>query len=126
MRQHDTDAVIRENTGFGSGPSGTRTRDLRIKRPSTKTTLRGGNSDAARMAAEPPRHTRGTHESGSSSIGLKIGARVRITAGLAVGKVGVVVESWPTHFGGIPQWVVASDDLVRRRVVRADYLELAT
>lgn len=49
---------------------------------------------------------------------------MRITAGLAAGVEGVVVDRWTSLFGGVTQWVVASDDLVGRRVVRADYLEI--
>lgn len=58
------------------------------------------------------------------SPSLALGVRVRITAGLAAGKVGVIVQKWPKGRGRNEQWVVASDDLVRRRVIRADYPEV--
>jgi hypothetical protein len=54
-----------------------------------------------------------------------IGARVVITGGLAVGKEGIVLERWPRDINGrIAQWVVQSHDLVRKRVIRADYLRV--
>lgn len=49
---------------------------------------------------------------------------MRITAGLAKGVVGIVHSLWPTKAGGTRQWVVVSTDLVRRRVLREDYLEV--
>lgn len=122
MRHDDTDTGTLENEAFSRGPSGTRTRDLRIKRPSTKTALRSGKTEAAAPPENPPWNTGGTHETGSTASGLKIGARVRIVAGQAAGVEGVIVERWPSNFGGEPQWVVASGDLVRKRVLRADYL----
>lgn len=55
---------------------------------------------------------------------FSIGDRVVITKGMTAGLSAVVLEPWPRTFSGVPQWVVGSDDLVRRRVVRADYLKL--
>lgn len=58
------------------------------------------------------------------------GAKVRITRGLAVGVVGVVQGPWSALFGrgkdSVRQWIVESDDLVRRRIMREDHLELVT
>ncbi len=127
MRQYGADAVRGENTGLSGGPSGARSHDLRIKRPYPKRTLRSGNSDAACMAADPPRNTGGTHESGSRSrsIGLKIGARVRITAGQAQDVVGVVIAEYvPLKPKAWRTWTVKTDDLVGRREIRHDYLEV--
>lgn len=55
---------------------------------------------------------------------IAIGARVIITAGMAHGVQGVVLERWPRDIGKIAQWVVGSSDLVRKRVVRADFLRV--
>lgn len=55
---------------------------------------------------------------------IAIGVRVEITGGLAHGKRGVVLERWPRGIGSIAQWVIGSDDLVRRRVIRSDYLKV--
>lgn len=54
------------------------------------------------------------------------GARVRVTQGLAAGVVGVVIDRWH-DLGGKPkvrQWRVQSEDLVRDRVLREDWLEV--
>lgn len=123
-RHDDTDIGTLENEGNCSGPSGTRTRDLRIKRPSAKTALRSGNAEAALGSAHPPRNTSGTLQTGSSTIPYKKGDAVRITNGLAKGVEGHILELWPTKAGGVRQWVVVSGDLVRRRVLREDYLEV--
>ncbi len=56
------------------------------------------------------------------------GSTVRVTKGLAVGVVGVVLGPWPSLFGrgkdAVRQWMIESDDLVRRRILREDHLEL--
>ncbi len=55
------------------------------------------------------------------------GVRVVITQGLAAGKIGVVIEKWASHFGrgvGPAMWRISSDDLVRTRILRADYLKV--
>lgn len=55
---------------------------------------------------------------------LAPGVKVRITAGAAVGKEGVVFAPWPRYWErGVPLWIIRSDDLVRQRIIRADYLE---
>lgn len=55
------------------------------------------------------------------------GTHVRITKGLAVGVVGIVDGPWSSLFGrgkdAVRQWIVRSDDLVRRRIMREDHLE---
>lgn len=110
------------NTG---GPSGTRTRDLRIKRPSASThaepvnKARGEFQSSTKSTGEPPGNERAT----KPAI-LGPGAHVRITRGMAKGIVGTVLSRWPTTFGGEAQWVVESGDIARRRVIRADYLEV--
>lgn len=60
---------------------------------------------------------------GNGVGGFAKGTPVRITAGLARGVQGHILELWPTKAGGVRQWVVVSGDLVRRRVLREDYLE---
>lgn len=59
---------------------------------------------------------------------LAPGVVVKIVQGLAVGKCAVVVERWPLPLfkGGPPMWRVRSDDLVRTRIVREDWLEVQT
>ena len=61
-----------------------------------------------------------------ASSRVVIGQKVRITGGLACGVEATVAELWPTKAGGVRQWVVVSGDLVRRRVIREDYLEPVT
>ena len=51
-----------------------------------------------------------------------IGDTVVVTAGLAHGIQGIVLERWPRDIGRTPQYVIGTRDLVQRRVVRADYL----
>lgn len=55
---------------------------------------------------------------------LAPGVHVVVTQGLAAGVEGVVVAEWPRHFhrGGPRMWVVRSQDLVRQRILRADWL----
>jgi urease alpha subunit len=55
---------------------------------------------------------------------IAVGVRVQIIGGMAKGVTGTVLACWPTTFGGEPQWVIGSGDLVRRRVIRAAYLEV--
>lgn len=53
------------------------------------------------------------------------GVRVRIICGPAKGIEGVIAERWPIVFErGCPSWLVESDDLIRKRVMRADFLEV--
>jgi hypothetical protein len=54
------------------------------------------------------------------------GLRVRITMGLASGIEAILIAKWPRPFfrGGPPMWRVQSTDLVRDRIVRADWLEV--
>ena len=58
------------------------------------------------------------------SAAIAPGAKVLIVRGLAAGIRATVEKRWPKNLGGVPQWVVLSDDLVCKRVVRADYLEV--
>ena len=58
---------------------------------------------------------------------LAPGVRVRITAGLAAGVEAVVVARWEgifQHRTKVAQWRLRSDDLVRDRVIREDFLEV--
>lgn len=56
---------------------------------------------------------------------IAIGVKVRITAGAAVGKEGIVFAPWPRYWErGVPLWIIRSDDLVRQRIIRADYLQV--
>lgn len=125
MQQHDTDNDTSENAGFHGGASGTRTRDLRIKRPSAKTHIGSGKTEVASGCQSATRNTCGTLETGSSTPGLKIGARVRITAGSAAGVVGVVVAEYvPLKPKSWRLWTVRTDDLVGRREIRQEFLEV--
>ena len=130
MGQQDTEDDCPGNNGFSSGPTGTRTRDLRIKRPSAKRALRSENPEAASHAGSAPQHTGGTLETGSATSALKIGARVRIVAGSAIGKVGVVIAEYvPLKPKAWRMWTVKVDDptdLVGRREIRHDYLEVVS
>ena len=55
---------------------------------------------------------------------LAPGVRVRVTCGLAQGVEAVVIDRWHSLFGKIRQWRIRSNDLVRDRVIREDYLEV--
>lgn len=77
----------------------------------------GGQAGSARLAAKE------TSRTGSGNSDIAIGVRVVITGGMAHGVHGVVLERWPRDINGrIAQWVVGSSDLVRKRVVREDYI----
>ncbi len=54
------------------------------------------------------------------------GDKVRVTAGLAAGVVGVVQSKWGSLFGAMPMYRIQSSDLVRDRILRADWLEPVT
>ncbi len=58
---------------------------------------------------------------------LKPGVKVVVTQGLAVGIEAVVVGRFSQHFGrssGPAMWRIQSNDLVRDRVLRADWLKV--
>ncbi len=59
---------------------------------------------------------------------LAPGVRVRITLGSAAGVEGVIQSKWGRLFGrgpnGVEQWLILSNDHVRKRVMRADHLEV--
>jgi hypothetical protein len=81
----------------------------------------GGFQRDTKSTGEPPGNDRATK---ADEPGLAPGVRVQITAGMAAGVVGVIASRWPRNFGGEPQWVVASEDLTRKRVVRDAYLRV--
>lgn len=57
--------------------------------------------------------------------GFARGRKVRITAGQAAGTEGVLHAEWqPLKPTSWRQWVVRTNDLVERRTIREDYLEI--
>ncbi len=54
---------------------------------------------------------------------LKLGDRVEVIGGIALGARGAIVEAWPKGFEGVAQWVVDFGGTMRKRVIREDFLQ---
>jgi len=122
VRRYDVKTKAQENHGLMVGPPGLEPGTYGLKGREQNTT----SSEELRDGASPPvGHDPQADHSKSAELGsvVKEGVRVRIRYGLAAGIEAVVIGRWHS-FGKVPAWRVRSDDLVRDRVLREDFLEV--
>lgn len=103
------------------GPSGARSRDLRIKRPESDLPLQLANSSAENIGVSIREPTVNVSLE-NREISFPVGAVVEITSGMAKGQRAVVLGEARSMYLGVPD-VAVRLEFGREAWIRPDYLK---